>query len=64
MPSLTALAISALVLEFAHKEEFVILSLAATGINPILLMIVDALSVFVALIGITILSVKVITNTI
>jgi nickel/cobalt transporter (NicO) family protein len=64
LPSLTALAISALILGFAHEEEFVILSLAAGGVNPILLMIVYALSVSVALIGVTILSVKVITTTI
>ena len=64
LPSLSALAISALILGFAHEEEFVILSLAAGGVNPILLMIVYALSVSVALIGVTILSVKVITTTI
>jgi nickel/cobalt transporter (NicO) family protein len=64
LPSLSALAISALVLGFAHEEEFVILSLAAGGVNPLLLMIVYALSVSVALIGITILSVKVIASTI
>ncbi len=64
LPSLSALAISALVLGFAHEEEFVILSLAAGGINPVLLMIVYALSVSVALISVTILSVKVITTTI
>lgn len=63
-PSITALAISALILGFAHEEEFVILSLAAGGVNPVLLMIVYALSVSVALIGVTILSVKVITTTI
>ncbi len=62
LPSLSALAGSALVLGFAHEEEFVILSLAAGGVNPLLLMIVYALSVSVALIGITILSVKVITT--
>ncbi len=62
LPSLTTLAISALILGFAHEEEFVILSLAAAGVNPLLLMIVYALSVSVALIGITILSVKVITT--
>jgi len=62
LPSLSALAISALVLGFAHEEEFVILSLAAAGVNPLLLMIVYALSVSVALIGVTILSVKVITT--
>ncbi len=60
--SLLALAISALVLGFAHEEEFVILSLAAGGVDPLLLMIVYALSVSVALIGVTILSVKVITT--
>jgi len=62
LPSLSALATSALILGFAHEEEFVILSLAAAGVNPVLLMIVYALSVSVALIGITILSVKVITT--
>lgn len=64
LPSLSALAISALVLGFAHEEEFVILSLAAGGVNPLLLMIVYSLSVSVALIGVTILSVKVIASTI
>lgn len=62
LPSLSALAGSALILGFAHEEEFVILSLAAAGVNPLLLMIVYALSVSVALIGITILSVKVIIS--
>ena len=62
LPSLSALATSALILGFAHEEEFVILSLAAAGVNPVLLMIVYALSVSVALIGVTILSVKVITT--
>ena len=64
LSSLSALAISALVLGFAHEEEFVILSLAAGGVNPLLLMIVYALSVSVALISVTSLSVKVITTTI
>ncbi|HET9805524.1 MAG TPA: hypothetical protein VFP49_01315 [Nitrososphaeraceae archaeon] len=64
LPSLSALAISALVLGFAHEEEFVILSVAAAGVDPLLLMIVYALSISVALMGITILSVKVITTTI
>ena len=62
LPSLSALAISALILGFAHEEEFVILFLAAAGVNPVLLMIVYAFSVCVALIGVTILSVKVITT--
>ena len=62
LPSLSALTISALILGFVHEEEFVILSLVAAGVNPILLMIVYALSVSVALIGITILSVKIFTT--
>ena len=39
-----------------------ILSLTAAGVNPLLLVIVYALSVSIALIGVTILSVKVITT--
>jgi nickel/cobalt exporter len=62
LPSLSAVAGSALILGFAHEEEFVILSLTAAGVNPLLLVIVYALSVSVALIGVTILSVKVITT--
>ena len=62
LPSLSALATSALILGFAHEEEFVILSLAAAGVNPVLLMIVYAISVSVALIGATVLSVKVFTT--
>ena len=58
-PTLAAIAGFALILGFAHEEEFVILSLAAGGLNPILLMIAYASSVAVALIGITILAVKV-----
>jgi nickel/cobalt transporter (NicO) family protein len=58
LPSLSTLATSALILGFAHEEEFVILSLAAAGVNPVLLMIAYALSVSVALIGATVLSVK------
>ncbi len=62
LPSLSAVTGSALVLGFAHEEEFVILSLTAAGVNPLLLVVVYALSVSVALIGVTILSVKVITT--
>lgn len=62
LPSLSAVAGSALILGFAHEEEFVILSLTAAGVNPLLLVIVYALSVSIALIGVTILSVKVITT--
>jgi ABC-type nickel/cobalt efflux system permease component RcnA len=58
-PELAAIAGFALVLGFAHEEEFVILSLAVGGVNPILLMVAYASSVTIALIGITVLAVKV-----
>jgi|SoiMethySBSTD1v2_1073268.scaffolds.fasta_scaffold82022_5 nickel/cobalt exporter len=56
--SLTAIAVFGLMLGFAHEEEFVILSLVMGGVNPILLMLAYAFSVAAALIGITVLSVK------
>lgn len=59
--TLGAIAGFALALGFAHEEEFVILSLAVGGIEPILLMIAYASAVASALIGITILAVKVYT---
>jgi ABC-type nickel/cobalt efflux system permease component RcnA len=59
MPTLAAIAGFALVLGFAHEEEFVILTLAAGGINPLLLMVAYATAVAVGLIGITVLAVKV-----
>ncbi|UVS68960.1 nickel/cobalt transporter [Nitrososphaera viennensis] len=61
-PSLAAIAGLALVLGFAHEEEFVILSLAVGGVNPVLLMIAYASSVAAALIGVTVLAVKVYTR--
>ena len=51
--SLTAIAVFGLVLGFAHEEEFVILSLAVGGVNPVLLMLAYAFSVAASLIGIT-----------
>jgi len=60
--SLMALASFAFVLGFAHEEEFVIVTLAVGGINPLMLMIAYASSVAVALIGITMLSVKAYTH--
>jgi hypothetical protein len=44
------------------EEEFVILSLAVGGINPILLMSTYAFSVAASLIGITVISIKVYTR--
>jgi nickel/cobalt transporter (NicO) family protein len=59
--TLTAIAGFALALGFAHEEEFVILSLAVGGTNPLMLMIAYATAVSAALIGITIFAVKIYT---
>jgi ABC-type nickel/cobalt efflux system permease component RcnA len=59
LPTLAAIAGFALVLGFAHEEEFVILTLAVGGINPLLLMVAYAAAVAAGLIGITVLAVKV-----
>jgi hypothetical protein len=59
LPSLAAIAGFGLVLGFAHEEEFVILSLAVGGVNPILLKVAYASAVAAALMGITVLAVKV-----
>ena len=53
LSSLTAFGNFRLILGFSYEEEFVILSLAAGGVNLLLLMIVYALSVSVALISVT-----------
>jgi nickel/cobalt transporter (NicO) family protein len=58
MPTLAAIAGFALVLGFAHEEEFVILTLAVGGVNPLLLMVAYATAVAVGLIGVTVLAVK------
>lgn len=62
MASLTAIAVFGLVLGFAHEEEFVILSLAVGGVNPVILMLAYAFSVAASLIGITVISVKIYTR--
>jgi len=62
LPSLSAIAAFAFVLGFAHEEEFVILALAAGGADPWMLITAYASSVTAALIGITMLSVKVYTQ--
>jgi nickel/cobalt transporter (NicO) family protein len=61
LPTLSALAAFALILGFAHEEEFVILALAAGGAEPLLLMASYSASVAASLIGITILAIKVYT---
>jgi nickel/cobalt exporter len=57
-PTLAAIAGLALVLGFAHEEEFVILALAVGRVNPVLLMLSYATAVAAALIGVTVLAVK------
>jgi len=59
LPSLKKIVSFAFILGFAHEEEFVILAIAATQtIDPIILMIAYASSVAGALIGITVILVK------
>ena len=59
-PSLKSITGLAFILGFAHEEEFVILAVVTGGGgNPLTIMIAYASSVAVALIGITILSIKV-----
>jgi nickel/cobalt exporter len=58
-PSLKSITGLAFILGFAHEEEFIILAVAAgSGGNILTIMIAYASSVAVALIGITILSIK------
>lgn len=56
--TLGGIAIFALVLGFAHEEEFAILGLAVGGVDPLTLMLAYATSVVIALIGITLLCIK------
>ena len=59
-PSLKSMTGLAFILGFAHEEEFVILAiLAGSGGNPLTIMITYASAVAIALIGITLLSLKV-----
>lgn len=56
--SLWGIATFAFVLGFAHEEEFALLALAVGGINPLMLMITYGASVTLALMAITLVSVK------
>lgn len=56
--TLAAIAGVALALGFAHVEEFVILTLAVGGMNPLILMLAYATSISTSLIVITVLVVK------
>ncbi len=53
------LASFAFVLGFAHEEEFALLALVAGGVNATILMILYGLSVAIALIGVTLFSIKI-----
>lgn len=58
-PSLRSIVSFAFVLGFVHEEEFVILALAASqSIDPIILILVYAVSVAGALVGVTVISLK------
>ena len=57
--SLWGLATFALILGFAHEEEFALLALVASGVNAWVLMIIYGLSVTVSLIGITLLGIRI-----
>lgn len=52
------LAAFALVLGFAHEEEFMLLALAVGGVNPVYLMIVYASTVTASLVCITLMAIK------
>ena len=56
--TLLGIAAFAFVLGFAHEEEFALLALTIGGVNPFTLMICYALSVTIALIGVTLFSIK------
>jgi len=56
--SLWGIATFAFVLGFAHEEEFALLALAVGGISPLMLMITYGASVTLALMGITLVSIK------
>jgi ABC-type nickel/cobalt efflux system permease component RcnA len=57
--SLWGLASFAFILGFAHQEEFALLALVAGGANPLALMVLYGLSVTIALVGTTLLGVKI-----
>ena len=59
-PGLKSMTSLAFILGFAHEEEFIILAIVAgSGGNPLTIMIAYASAVAIALIGMTLLSIKV-----
>ncbi len=57
--TLSRIAVFALILGFAHEEEFVLLALAVGGIDPFLLMLTYALAVMAGLVGVTLMAVRI-----
>ena len=57
--SLWGLASFAFILGFVHEEEFALLALVAGGVNAFVLMALYGLSVALALIGVTLVGVKI-----
>lgn len=57
--TLWGLASFAFLLGFAHEEEFALLALVAGGVNATILIALYGLSVAIALIGVTLLSIKI-----
>lgn len=55
---LRKIATFALVLGFAHEEEFMLLALAVGGVDPLYLMLSYASAVTVSMVGITLLAIK------
>jgi ABC-type nickel/cobalt efflux system permease component RcnA len=57
--TLKGITIFALILGFAHEEEFALLALAVGGVNPLIMMLAYAFAVTLGIIGITLISVKI-----
>ncbi|MFQ6135466.1 MAG: nickel/cobalt transporter, partial [Nitrososphaerales archaeon] len=56
--TLKGIAIFALILGFAHEEEFALLALAVGGVNPLFMMLTYASAVTLGIVGITLIGVK------
>ncbi len=56
--TLSSIAGFALILGFAHDEEFMLLSLAVAGVDPLLLMITYSLAVMAGLIGVSLIAIR------
>ena len=57
--TLSSIAAFALILGFAHDEEFMLLSLAAVGVDPLLLMVTYASAVTAGLIGVSLVAIRI-----